>query len=685
LAKIDRASAGLAKGRAGAVPLTVGEVLASVGRKTSAEKLFFYVRDNISFEPYEGNQRGVRGTLISRSGNSVDQAALLRELLEMEKIPARYAFGRLSAADAALRLRGTVGSATLAGRGLPPKTSVTDPSKDRAVLNAARSAVWVEAQVKGKWVPLDPSNPSAIYGVAPTVKSGASDGIPEEARVDLIFKVVAKDATGAEADVFSAKVPLSEVAYRNTSFTFVESAGSLLPRVVLAGKARDGEKFTKAKLARLTLELLFDRGGKTVQKLTRDLMLKGSLVDLFDTDQQVFSVVITPGWVSENFVAQVAAQGVGGLAARGGEVRKVVSGKLDKTATVELDAYLRDVLEQSAGLIALTMALISDQTTVAFAKRLGVRPFFSEPRVTIVAAVRDDDRFMWHVDLRSDEVTALPAQGLPPELADALQVARGALDAELAARVTTDLTGQAVISVGQVFQLASRENNPLSTIFAGNSKALAKTLKVSNEARARLVHLATRSGRAAVVPQRPVVVGGAKFSVWWALIPGTGAVVGTREDGSQGTFSEALLDGVAPRRLRGGEVAVLAFDESVSLLEHLTDGVKAVLASGPPAGCNALCTVSDPLRTFAAGLCGSGAAKAQACLAVNSGPGTSDLLGKTQTCDALTYRTTCGAAVGLEGLDGAYSIVDDVRPSKVGPWSNDALPKVGLAECRCSK
>lgn len=56
--------------------------------------------EEIAFQPYSGVLRGVRGTLRSRAGNSVDQALLLAWLLKSAGFDARIAHGTLHDSDA---------------------------------------------------------------------------------------------------------------------------------------------------------------------------------------------------------------------------------------------------------------------------------------------------------------------------------------------------------------------------------------------------------------------------------------------------------------------------------------------------------------------------------------------------------------------------------------------------------
>lgn len=677
LAKLAKKTKALER-RAGR-PLSVEAHLASLGRKASLQKIFFSVRDGIAYEPYRGAQRGARGTLIAKAGNSADQSALLLRLLELRGIDARVAYGRLSNAEAARRVRASVGSASLAGRGLPPKMESYDPGRDTAAVNAAREAVWVEAKVKGKWVALDPSNPKAVVGVAPVPKEGDGAGLPAHVKVMVSVELTAKARGGAATKVFSARVPAADIAYRNTTVAFVRSKDSMTPKVMVAGKSQTGKAFAKDQLARLTLTLVFERAGKVDRKLSRDLFLRGSAVDLLAADQQVFSVVVIPSWVGERLLARASAGALADLTKRAGSVgRQITSrargGRHGSGMSAAQTHFTEDVLGTAAGLIALTTALVSDRATIAFAEDLGVHPYYVSPRVSIVAGLRRTGTLLWHADLRSDEIAVIPARGISPRLADALQVLRGAMDAELITSISTEFTGSPMASVGKLFGSHGRRGQNL-TLFSGNAAAVTKRLKASKEVRARLLHLAKRGGRAALV------AGAAGSAAWWELDPDTGAIIGTREDGARGGFSQDLSASADGRSWRADNAVIPALDAAVSLLDNLSTGIVAVLKGGD-VSCRARCSLDLQLAAIQRDLCGDGSPRAQRCLAPTTTKSSADLFGKTQTCEALAARARCGTAVAREALKGAYSTVDDQRPARVGPWSRSSASSQG---CRCPR
>lgn len=73
------------------------ELDAAVDRlEWSVDEVIEFVRNEIAFEQYPGVLRGAQGTLMSRSGNSLDQALLLATLIKETGADARIARGNLS-------------------------------------------------------------------------------------------------------------------------------------------------------------------------------------------------------------------------------------------------------------------------------------------------------------------------------------------------------------------------------------------------------------------------------------------------------------------------------------------------------------------------------------------------------------------------------------------------------------
>ncbi len=65
----------------------------------SPVKIFEYVTNEITFEPYRGSTKGALGTLVSGGGNDIDTASLLIALFRASNIPARYVRGLIFLED----------------------------------------------------------------------------------------------------------------------------------------------------------------------------------------------------------------------------------------------------------------------------------------------------------------------------------------------------------------------------------------------------------------------------------------------------------------------------------------------------------------------------------------------------------------------------------------------------------
>jgi hypothetical protein len=101
-------------------------------------KLFYYVRNNVDYEPYLDVMAGPNWTLLQGAGNSFDQALLLSSLLQESEIQTRYVHGRIevSADDAVKWLRSenaTQAANFLASSGIPT-TCIIDRSGDVVLL-----------------------------------------------------------------------------------------------------------------------------------------------------------------------------------------------------------------------------------------------------------------------------------------------------------------------------------------------------------------------------------------------------------------------------------------------------------------------------------------------------------------------------------------------------------------------
>ncbi len=175
-------------------------------------RMFAFVRDHIAYEAYPGCLRGPRGTLLALSGNSVDRAALLADLLAQSGHKVRFARGTLPDGDArelvtsmwADRPRAAADTSEAASPALTiardtlvagvtrdftrirghlekagqRSVAVPGPTLD-SLVNEARNHYWIEWSKDGAWVALDPSFGDAVPGQTYTKTDETFGALPD--------------------------------------------------------------------------------------------------------------------------------------------------------------------------------------------------------------------------------------------------------------------------------------------------------------------------------------------------------------------------------------------------------------------------------------------------------------------------------------------------------------------------
>ncbi len=207
-------------------PTTTYDVASAASTFTTPDAAFSFVRDIVHTDAYIGSMRGARGTLISKAGSPLDKAQLLHDLLAAQSIPSRYVHTTLTGAEA-----NALAAITQTPARIDPKAVIAKPAARKAMdagiasaatqaatvssiiatkglaiaspgYNATASLVdhwWLQAQIDGAWVDLDPSQPAAKRG---THLGGAPigdpiDAIPATAQQRIAVRLLADTGTGA--------------------------------------------------------------------------------------------------------------------------------------------------------------------------------------------------------------------------------------------------------------------------------------------------------------------------------------------------------------------------------------------------------------------------------------------------------------------------------------------------------
>ncbi|WP_431065742.1 RHS repeat-associated core domain-containing protein [Methylotuvimicrobium sp.] len=153
---------GLTESGTVASAMTVADIYTQTAEALANDpvRIYQFVRNHFKYEPYYGALKGPYLTLLDRSGNDFDQAALLVELLRAAGIAANYQYGRMTIPHAsaigmdtahwlgAEANAGVIGNIIASG-GIPIANNYTD----RIVLDR----IWVVTTINGTAYALDPA------------------------------------------------------------------------------------------------------------------------------------------------------------------------------------------------------------------------------------------------------------------------------------------------------------------------------------------------------------------------------------------------------------------------------------------------------------------------------------------------------------------------------------------------
>lgn len=164
-------------------------------------KMLNYVRNEIEYTPYYGSKKGPDSTLIERSGNDMDQAALLIAMLRYSKYPARYR--QIDAKMSIREVEDMLGTQTpesaaeiLSLNGIPytyfvdqknqPQFFVVEHTYIEAYIPYGHSrGVNMKDGGAKQWVPMDPSVNAYYYEQPVDIMAGlAKDGFSSEIFLD---------------------------------------------------------------------------------------------------------------------------------------------------------------------------------------------------------------------------------------------------------------------------------------------------------------------------------------------------------------------------------------------------------------------------------------------------------------------------------------------------------------------
>ncbi len=538
------------------------------------EELFDRVRTSVRFEPYQGLLRGPAGTAQARRGNALDQALLLKNALDAQGYRTRLAEGELSDANARVLLRGMY-PPRLPQADVAPALAPFDPDADPALRRAVRTHHWVEVeQADGTWLPLDPSFPRARIGEAYAAAGARYEEPAGKWQHRIALRLLQQTADGRTATLFEAEAPVADWGYRPISLAGLAiplaapaeqkggSAAGLFGdalsgrtdvsqtrqqpadirgtryrwRISLPGAPpRDGVHDVLAArpetaIVREWLEMTLkapDGGTRTVQ---RTLFERNDENDR-PADYRRHLLMVLPGAVRPG-LAQAVQRWLGDLPLRSW---RAASDDRPPPEILARDETLGSGVLQA---LLLRLAVSSDEATDRAGLANGVLPLRTVPRLLIASAERHADRPLTiRLDLRLDEVDALPFPGVPAGATRAFHLGRGIAESVLEGEALPREARTDNVTTAHLMARANRQGIPLRVLTAAGAAAFV-TRSGMPEPVGRRLQASLAPGQVAVIPERAIRIAGADRWGWWRIDPATGRSIGVMDDGLHGAMVE---------------------------------------------------------------------------------------------------------------------------------------------------
>ena len=552
----------------------------------SVTELFTAVRNDIRFEPYAGIQRGATGTALVKSGNSLDQSLLLFALLKKRGYRVRLVEGELNPRNIHVLLRGLY----------PPRLPTLSYADDYAPYHPEKSVqlgaqvkihYWVEVDQGTSWLPLDPSFPRAKAGESYARSAKYFDGPPRKLQQRMTLRLLRKTRGHPIQKVYEFDKPVSELIFHpillsctGTSLTkpppentkkgsvhqlFGGALSGKSPKIKPPETQKEKEaiqgimygwklyipeegiiqktyavKFADKKtfVEKEWLEFELHIPGQPVRRFSRILFQANDQKKPVNPEKyRRFNLGIFAGAIAESQTKTIFAKIQTLPMAKWQDLAKSAtrnSSHADFTAVSAVDASMNLVILHSALLrFAASSDMISDQTAYAN----GVAVIRPVPRVLISSVDSEDGRHLkFNLDLRLDEVTALPIPGAPEKLSSLYQQGRGISESVQEGKILKILTGKSAITTALVMKTAADNSIPLKIAAQDNLSQFGLPDPVL-----KLLHQDLKTGWNAIIPARAVSLAGTKRWGWWLLNPQSGRIIGKMDDQLNSAMTEYTL------------------------------------------------------------------------------------------------------------------------------------------------
>ena len=547
------------------------------------EEAFKFVRDSIRTEPSRFPLKTVEGVRWGRSGNSLEKALLLAQLLQENGQTVQIAEGELDDRAAAKLL----GSMFPAGKTFSYKEDVrvSAPAEDSNLILAVKRHFWVQKADGDNWFDLDPSYPGAEPGQAMAPLTNTFEPTDEalKTRVSIVLEYTGADSGETQA-VLSWEGKMEEVANQPLSLTVVaefqkaaeeseeeeEGAGGVFgalggetskkkkgeasesvsynAALTVSGEGVADGQFSpgKGEIDRFILKMKFESLDEVVSESERILFERTER----KAEAPIFqrhTILIAPNRIpADVWQSRLKAVSDKNLLA---DVKSKVEQIKNSLKSKKID---RNILEKSADLeqkvgpelgLLLTMiyASTSDDQTEKEGAALSVSTYYQVPRILICSFSGDQETSQAAFDLRQDRVEAVPLPGQALAMKRTFLYGRGVMESILEGKLLELLTGKPALTTAALMQEAAKKKIPIRS-YSSLEKESLKKIRPPASVTEKLFSVLD-SGRVVVIPETSVEWEGQKRWGWWDVDPRTMETIGVLDTGlHQAVLERTILD-----------------------------------------------------------------------------------------------------------------------------------------------
>ncbi len=568
------------------------------------KETFAFVRDEISFEPSPSVLKTREGVIWGQSGNAIEQALLLAELLREGGEQVRLAFGELNKTDALLLI-----STMFPGTkefSYDKEVLLSNPLKDESLINTVRNHCWIQVLSNGQWIDLDPCFPDAEAGRHYASIDRTSENISESSLPNLTISLEVEKGKYSEDGVQKSetntiwewKAPLHESLNRAVAlkiaanFRAIEGEekkdeesrspmGGVMGGLTGGSKKKDETK-TKDVEAVYNAILLVDNeekqegqfsqlihASKEKQKETDSItkiQLRFKIDNLgtnpIEADRILFekqaweqnphyfqrhSILITgnaiPTEVWEQDMQRVVElKQLDALKENLAKIKSQLENKKELKSVYETCISLEDKIGSQAGhFINLIFASTSDSLCRNFAQSISVFSYYAKPRILINSFEGTGDEQYVCMDLRLNSREAIPFPGQAAAMRGTFLYGRGVMESTLEGKVIELLTKNRPLTTAYLMQQAVDRDIPIR-MYSRLEKDSLEEIPIPSRVFLKAKRVID-SDHILIIPTESIEIDGENRWGWWDMDPQNGEVIGVLDTGlHQAVLQRTILD-----------------------------------------------------------------------------------------------------------------------------------------------